>query len=290
MDMIASAERRTDVLARVPFPWEANPCRIVRLLDMLKFRADEFAILMKNSAKFEITLTLLKSKNEIFKDIESEKVREIGEWLKETKETFEFFGLEAASRQAQKILNEYLARPYTMDELAISIELLQDTINQFLKATQFMFIQPANMKYFSDSPGFGQTVQDRFPEMSGDIEDASRCLGIERSTAAVFHLMCIMEYALRRLGKRLGLVKGQVHLKTWGQILRDIDSAIGSLPQGTPQEKARRDWFSEAAAHVHHVKNSWRDATMHGRRRYTQKEAEAVFEHVKAFVEYLASR
>jgi hypothetical protein len=56
------------------------------------------------------------------------------------------------------------------------------------------------MLYEQPEPPFRQAVAERFPDANRDIAAAGRCLTLEEWTAAVFHLMRVLEQGLRALG------------------------------------------------------------------------------------------
>jgi hypothetical protein len=128
----------------------------------------------------------------------------------------------------------------------------------------------------------------KFPKLTEDIDEAGKCLFFGRYTAVVFHLMRVMEVGVRRLAR---LLRTNVNLdQAWGIILQPIDTAIVALPGGvaaTDKEKKRKAKFSEVAVFLRHVKDAWRNDTMHPKRTYTEEEANRVFEIVKAFVQSL---
>src|ERR1700730_13999423 len=110
----------------------------------------------------------------------------------------------------------------------------------------------------------------KFPQMTADIEDAAVCLGVGRGTAAVYHLMCVMELGIHVVAKRLKLKKGQIDRKDWGRIFSQLNAAVQNLAYATSKHKKRRDLYAEILIHLNNVKDSWRNPTMHSRRRYTQ--------------------
>jgi HEPN domain-containing protein len=129
-------------------------------------------------------------------------------------------------------------------------------------------------------PLFGQAVADAFPLAAEDISEAGKCLGLGRHTAAVFHLMRSMEVAVQALASALGVVNIE---RAWGVLLSDMRTAIEALPKG-----ARRVQFSEAASNLYHVKEAWRNDTMHPKKTYTEEEATAVYRAVQSFMTHLA--
>ena len=168
--------------------------------------------------------------------------------------------------------------------IANAIKELAERVEDQFKHRVIFFVPFGRVKYLpSSNPLFGDLVQSSFPEMTADIEDAGFCLCFGRWTAAVYHLMRVMEFALNRLGKKLKIPQKEIQGKTWGEILNRIDTAIGGMKKRT----GRHELYSETAAHLRHVKNAWRDPTMHNRRRYNEDEAAAIFAGVNNFVKSL---
>jgi HEPN domain-containing protein len=128
----------------------------------------------------------------------------------------------------------------------------------------------------SDAPPFGSDVDDALPKASGEISEAAKCLALGRSTACVFHLMRAMELAVQKLAERLG--KTDIE-KEWGKLLADIAKLIEAMPKG-----ANRNAWSAVTTHLYHVKQAWRNDTMHPKTTYTEVEAEAVFAAVRTFM------
>jgi hypothetical protein len=128
----------------------------------------------------------------------------------------------------------------------------------------------------TNEPPFGREVDDAFPKASGEIWEAAMCLAFQRPTATVFHLMRAMELAVQRLAVTLGVTKIE---KEWGKLLADIGRAIEAMPKGK-----ERDTWSSIHSHLYHVKQSWRNDTMHPKTTYTEAESEAVFAAVKTFM------
>lgn len=133
----------------------------------------------------------------------------------------------------------------------------------------------------SDDPPFGRLVEDVFPTASEEVSEAAKCLALQRPTAVVFHLMRAMELAVQRMARALG--RNDPAEKVWGIILSDIDSEIQKMPKG-----AARDAWSACHTHLYHVKQAWRNDTMHPKTTYTEVQAGTVFEAVKSFMMHLA--
>ena len=131
--------------------------------------------------------------------------------------------------------------------------------------------------YLQTLPPFGEEVNNYFP-VSEDVSEAAKCLALNRTTAAVFHLMRVMEIAVQRFGDKLGVPL--VAEKNWQVILDQINSAIKILNHKDPKTKA----YAEAASHLYNVKVAWRNEVMHPKQTYTFEEAKAIFDNAKTFM------
>jgi hypothetical protein len=89
-----------------------------------------------------------------------------------------------------------------------------------------------------------------------------------------------MECAVQALAKETGISDVE---KEWGKLLSDLAAKIEKMPKG-----AKRDAWSESHSHLYHVKQAWRNSTMHPKRTYTEEEAMEVFGAVKSFMRHLS--
>lgn len=127
---------------------------------------------------------------------------------------------------------------------------------------------------------YGEAVDNAFPDSVEDMEGAGKCLAFGQATATVFHLMRAMEAAVKIMTSSLGVTNVE---KEWGKLLSDIDRAIQPMPKGS-----MRDEWSSAHTHLYHVKQAWRNSTMHPKRTYSETEAKSVFDAVGSFMRHLA--
>jgi hypothetical protein len=181
-------------------------------------------------------------------------------------------------------------------------------VRQELHSRIFWYVPSAREKYGQTEYPFGEEVTDRFPKQSEDVVEASRCLCFGRYTATVFHLMRVMERSVHVLAKRLKITPWSIEEKEWGKILTKINDALDAedariqamaaaagprIPANRPawaqikQAKRKLAARRETAAYLHHVKDAWRNDTMHAKRTYTQEQAEEVFKNVRTFMRSL---
>ena len=145
----------------------------------------------------------------------------------------------------------------------------------------FFFVPPDRAQYYEKPDLLGGSVLAKFPTLQYDIVEAGNCYAAGRSTAAVFHLMRIMEVGVQEFGKKLGVTLAQE--KNWQNILDEINKAVKALPKASGIVE-----MAQAAANLYSVKVAWRNEVMHPNETYMQDEAKNLIGLVKIFMEQLA--
>lgn len=148
----------------------------------------------------------------------------------------------------------------------------------------FLALPPESASYYDQKqPLFGGDVESKFPQMSEDIAEAGKCLALNRSTAAVFHLMRVMEIAVQTFGTKIGIALASE--KMWQNTLDEVNKAIKGLNPKAPLTQA----YAATASHLYNVKVCWRNPTMHPKQTYTPEEARKIFDAVKTFTDDLVN-
>jgi hypothetical protein len=179
-------------------------------------------------------------------------------------------------------------RPYSardLDMLVSHAERIVLPFNDETRARLFFIIDSKHSDFFSDTGTFGDAVEDAFPSASPEIVDAGKCRALGRWTACVLHLMRALEPCLNELATYVGVDTGQ----NWNTALNQIDAKLKAITKSTDGVEAEQ-WASEASAHFRVVKNAWRNHAAHGRARYNEDEAVAIFNNVQFLMRTLASR
>ena len=102
--------------------------------------------------------------------------------------------------------------------------------------------------------------------------------------------MRILEYGLGALAKEVGRTYDR---QTWHNIIEEIESEIATIrKQGTrtPEKRARLKFLSEAAKEFFYFKDGWRNFVSHNRSAYDENQALSTLEHVRSFMNHLATR
>lgn len=207
----------------------------------------------------------------------------LGEILSQIRGEAQRLQLRASLAQVNRIGDYIDDGTVAQDKLRSMLVDLHQRLIDDLEDRFFIMIPAENIPlYRQREPLFGKDVEAKFPEMSEDISEAGRCVALNRATAAVFHLMRIMEIAVQRFGDKLGVPLAIE--KNWQNILDEVNKAIKSLDPKASQTIA----YAGAAAHLYNVKVKWRNPTMHPKQTYTVEEAQDVFSAVNTFTRDLS--
>jgi hypothetical protein len=196
--------------------------------------------------------------------------------------TTEFFWLPAAAARRYRITRDLDAN-CSYSDLRTQLQTLTETIEDEL-ATRMVLFMPAKraVHYVANEKLLGQDVLMKFPSLAGDIDEAGKCLGTGRFTAAVFHLMRVMEVGVQQFGTALGVTF--TGTKVWQVILDQVNAAIKRLDTRDPKTAT----LSGLAANLYAVKLAWRNEVMHPKATYTEDEATRVLDATRAFMAELA--
>ena len=162
-------------------------------------------------------------------------------------------------------------------------------IRDHLGAEWFFHLDLQDVPLYAAQEPFGETVSKRFPKAAEDIAEAAKCLALQRPTASVFHLMRVMELALRALAQKLKITTIDPSVENWNKITDHVNKAINALPAKTAVEQSRKAKFGAATAHLNSVRIAWRNEVMHPKQSYSREEAHAIFSAVRAFMVDLAA-
>lgn len=169
----------------------------------------------------------------------------------------EIIGLVVGTQSVQESINEFLGqlgkkgakqpsknapddKELTPQILQKEINILKKRIDDELKGRDFFALEQKWTPYFYEAFLFGQEVISSLPGAIKDIEEAGKCLALERSTACVFHLMRVMEISLQQLGNKLEIGKEFLEDAHWNNILEKLDKTIRALPRGTREGPERK--------------------------------------------------
>jgi hypothetical protein len=184
----------------------------------------------------------------------------------------------------------------TSAEMVSEIDGIQEALANEMEQRKFVFILPGKDQWFEQDALFGKNVGVAFPSASDDIRSAGNCIAVALNTAAVFHLMCVVEIGLRALAKHLKVknvkTKVPIELGTWEEIIQALELKLKGLSSNARAHKRQRDldFYNSLIVEFRSFKDFWRNKVMHSRAIYNEHQAKQVFDHVCAFMQRMAER
>src|SRR5882724_6262350 len=132
----------------------------------------------------------------------------------------------------------------------------------------------------------------KFPSIAYEIDESAKCLALRRATASAFHSIRSLEAAIRAMSRCLGIPDPtRAAGRSWGNLLKVIKAEI-DVRWLTTTDRLLGDgrMFEETYAALAAMQNPYRNATMHLDHKYTEDEAQNLFEIVKGFMNRIADR
>lgn len=212
-------------------------------------------------------------------------------------------GFEHASEKAL-IVAHRMKNPNIGNNPAVAqaeLRSLEDSILLDMRKHKFVQIVAEHTKYLNCKTAFSKQVADSFPSARVDAYEAGNCICVGLGSAAVFHLMHVVEWGFRSLANSLGMTDVVTNWKKnettpiefaqWERILQQlpeyVESKINSFPRG-PKKQRAQEFYHGALQDIGGFKDAWRNHVMHTRRHYSTTDAIAVYSHVERFMKSLA--
>ena len=288
---------------RVLQPWELAPFGLITWRDMLQFSASSFfwsgRALRANREDCILGCATCLDGQVVFampKDLDEEAKQKALERLADVVKQFRGIGLSISADTAKELAEELKGDSrHSFQWLHDEVRSIERIAEKELRGKFFLYIPPERLRLWPDIKGtclFGREVIDKFPSAGYDIMCSGLAFGTALSTASVFHLMRVLEIGLSALGNVF-----DVDLKhtNWEPALKEIEKKIADMRSDPkwkvlPDCKEQQEYYSQAASYFRTVKDAWRNYTMHRRAKYTEEEAEQIFNAVKGFMQKLAER
>ena len=122
-----------------------------------------------------------------------------------------------------------------------------------------------------------------FPSAEYDVRQAARCLAMKCDTAAVLHLMRVLETGLGSLAFTSRFLSSTEIGKTSSQILKKPSRLSATDLTSLPTGRAGKSTFLRRSKGIQYS-NAWRNHPMHSREKYTYSEAKGIFLHVSGLM------
>ncbi|MEA2758581.1 MAG: hypothetical protein QOH65_1194 [Methylobacteriaceae bacterium] len=241
---------------------------------MIKFEVDRFLFVSREVGRLTHVLD-----QENATAVRDEKTRaEDLPHFKGWKTEFEKLGLRMCAAHADRLIAFATSKEMVYQhEVSRLLHELGNRLSDECRLSHFWHLSDTEAAYIEPKePLFGTDVDNHFSALAEDIAEAGKCIALARYTAAVFHLMRTMEGAVQMLSQNLGIANPS---REWGKLLSDIRPKIEAMEKG----ELRNAW-SENFTLLYHVKQAWRNDTMHPKQTYTGDQATELFAAVRSFM------
>jgi hypothetical protein len=182
-----------------------------------------------------------------------------------------------AAQATQDTLTRLNRGAVRFDALADDLTRIEDRLRHELAVIRSISIAPPRARFLHRDEPLGAEVAANFPSAGYDIEEASVCLAFRRPTAAVFHCMKILERGIGAFARCAGLADPlEAGARHWLAILRHLREA--------------EHGFEDVREALELVRRRWGGAILRPADKYTEEEAELIFQAVGGFIRALAVR
>jgi len=167
------------------------------------------------------------------------------------------------------------------------IESFDIVLSNEIRSTIFFRLSVKEKVFFDNKYPFGEEVFDLFSSANFDIEEASKSIALGRYTASVFHCMRVIESGLDFIAIPLSIdIK---KLPSWHSVIEKIEHSLNKKHSTKNEEWQRLEpEYKDILATINSIKSAWRNPTMHLANKYTEQEAEDIFNAVAHFMRNLA--
>src|ERR1700682_5839399 len=157
--------------------WVARPYQLVGLFDMLRFSAAHFVQIASTLTSIEEITFVLSADNANTLLAQSTKDRLI-ERLPNSQELCEEIGLKMSALHIQQTLAS-LDR-FTYAQLGLRSSEIRDRIRDELSLCLLLHVSSENREAYENADPFGPKVTANFSNAAYDVEEASKCLALDR--------------------------------------------------------------------------------------------------------------
>lgn len=263
--------------------WNDSPCRVWSLWELIEPYASDAAELMLTIANIH-TIVLRMTVGGVPVNTKIVQPSVPIPYFDKVEQFCRSLSLDHGLNRTKRI-RQRLTDGISFTDLSQEVNVLKESVMDQLKSRKFLYIPPERIAMHDAVDLFGAEVRASFPRSDFHVRESGTCMSLQRPTASVYHLMCVLEGGLDSLSHAVGLPESQ---KNWSVILKQIEDQITGMGQATP--KADKEFYSRAAIEFNYFREAWRNHVAHGRAKFTETEASKVFEHVKDFMVHLSTR
>lgn len=195
-------------------------------------------------------------------------------------------------KSVERLFNSFKAATFK-DAATVESQysVIHQRIRDELSLRLFLLVDDRKARYYIDPLEGWKEVADWMPSAIRDIEEASKCLALDRHTACVFHCMRVAEFGLGALAHNMGI---EYNRKNWDPVLKEVLMQLQHVaetpyPELEDRWKGNKEKYLAARERLTAIKDSLRNPTMHARGFYDEEIAEEVYRSVRTFMKNLST-
>lgn len=211
-------------------------------------------------------------------------------WLKIAGSVADDFELRGIHDRTDAIKKRISKQKLTNFDISTEARVLLETLQAGLKGQLVYRYPDEKSRVFYKWTEDWSAALKSFQSAKKDIQAAIDLWALGHSTASVFQFMRVLECGLRALAHNVGRT---FETQQWQNIIDEINSSIEAERKTLPRGKERNErlqFLSEAAKEFVYFKDGWRNYVSHGRGDYDEHQARSVMEHVRSFMNHLATQ
>ena len=217
-------------------------------------------------------------------------------------------GFSEAKVHASLVSDDLLDEPVrtTFSSITRDLQRVEDALLMHVQKRRFLRVQAARATYVDNPEFLGSAVSTAFKSAAPDVREAGNCLAADCNTAAVFHLMRVLEWGLRALCVHLGMKRFKstrkrdrtitytpIEYKEWDSVLNQlqgkVDAKVNKIKRGPAKQQAQ-EFYYPVLQELRAMRDAWRNHVMHTRQEYSARDADAILAHVERFMTTLSAR
>lgn len=216
------------------------------------------------------------------------------DYLRELQECLRTLGATHTRKSVHRLLELLASGDATYRRFINSLADIDTRLKDELPDTHSFVVEPNRVELYEPrDPLFGADFETKFPSGIFELDEAAKCFALSRPTAAVFHLMRLMEIGINAVAKSLAISLSSTGSdRNWGSILRKMTNELNRRNTASPKiwaDPRNEMIFAQAYLALDNVRQAWRNPTMHVENKYTDEQAEHILYTVRGFMKTLAS-
>ena len=239
--------------------WFEAEWKFCSLMEILRLYADQYCHLASHAQL--VCILVGKIDESVRAKVSAEiEVERLWPTVREMKQESERIGLTATRDACGRILQRWEIFHSYGETAELCRELLRILDSEF--KSKICFVLPLTSQTLCEEPFKGwEEILAAFPDARDDVEQMNRCRAFGCESAAVFHVLLVVEFGLIKLGKFVGV---DDHKPGWDATCNAVAKILQNGPCGAAPEILNHFSFLELVnKDMQSMKLAWRNKVSH---------------------------